>query len=857
MAIKDVTYLRKSGKLSEAYELAKQDMSENPNEWTRMSMFWVLRDFAQNVFIPKQDVQKARVCLNQMRSLLPFMVDDSGAGERAFKKILKQLQQNADLIKSACELSKSDPTAAYNNIVNTVGCSGEFIDESLHEDFGWIIYRYIKADGDKFKSTKVRGLLRDYILLSNDRPSMLHSMILNYALNYSKNHLDFSLYRFLKMWGIKNLRSEDFNKGSADGHNIPSLVSRICKALIDYNADFDIQEFIDSFEERRQTEVLDYLRQNIFWKLMNFQKSNDTNTLFTTFEEYARKYSVFSGTHWHSEILRIANRFYTDDNSYSFFSFTKYWFGSGNFLDEDWNKKRLEDGTEYPSLVVKTAKRCYDALKNNTQLRSDLENVRWLKAIYKGIYEHDSNDDWSIRNYAILCKWSDNLDEAIDVYKKLLLDMGEKYYLWAELADCVTSDNFVRIGLLLKSLKLEHNENFLGEIHISLAKAWIEEGYGINAKKELDLYVKHRKEKGWNISEEYQHVLSNLANTLFSKQENLNDYIQRAEDFVYDKLDWKDYVLTDRWTFNDVERCCFYDGVSTSFSVKIKRFPILKGCQVGDVISWRCNVSSETIPDPNSSAWLKKTITKTTINPLLVKINQQEKWSTLPFKYGVIDYINTEKHVLHIITQDNIQIFCPVDKHNYNVGEFVCFRQYEKEQKNEKVTCAANVKPCSKKEALSNMPTRVVVVDEVNDSKKVFHVVLGPNKISDIVKYSETNIRPQIGDFLRIIYYIKKSKEGKKRIKFLDIQTSDVGCNGVKGTVSGRLSLKYRDDRDGDYSIPDFAFLGNFYIHRRLLRKYNITTDCELTAKVVLGGDNKWKVYDLELQNDSKESSDE
>lgn len=852
MAVKDVTILRKSGKLIEAYKLAKQELSEDPNQWTRMSMFWVLRDLAQSVFIPKHDVQKARACLSQMHSLLPLMVDDSGAGEKALKNLLKQLQPNADLIKSASELSKSDPTTAYNNVVSAIGSKGESIDKSLHEDFGWIIYRYIKADGDKLKSTKVRGLLRDYILLSNDRPSMLHSMILNYALNYSKSHLDFSLYNFLKMWGIENLRSEDFNDGWVDGHNIPSLVSRICKALIDCNADFDIKEFIDSFDKRRQTEVLEYLRQNFFWKLMNLQKSNDTSTLFTTFEEYARKYSAFSGTHWHSEILKIANRFYSDDNSTRFFSFTKCWLGNGNFLDEDWKKEKSEDGTEYQSLVVKTAKRCYAALKNNTQLRSDLENVEWLKALYKCIYERDSNDDWSIRNYATLCKWSGNIDEAIDVYKKLLLDMGEKYYLWAELADCITSDNFVRTGLLLKSLKLEHNEDFLGEIHISLAKAWVEEGYGINAKNELDLYVKHREEKGWNISEECQRILNNLSNISSSKQENLNQYIRRAEDFVYDKFDWKDYVLTDKWTFNDVERCSFYDGESISFSVKIKRFPILRKCQVGDVISWRCKVSSETISDPNFSAWLKRTITKTTINPLLAKRSQQKRWSTLPLKYGVIDYINIEKHVLHIITQDNVKVFCPVGKHNYDIGEFVSFRQYEKEKKDEKVTCAADVKPCSKDEALPNMPTRIVVVDDVNDSKKLFHVVLGLNKVSDIVKYSETNIRPQIGDFLRIIYYIKTSKEGKKRIKFLDVKTSDVGCSGVKGTVTGRLSLKYRDD----HSAPDFAFLKDFYVHRNLLRKYNITTDCELTAKVVLGGDNKWKVYDLELPNGSKESSD-
>ena len=75
----------------------------------------------------------------------------------------------------------------------------------------------------------------------------------------------------------------------------------------------------------------------------------------------------------------------------------------------------------------------------------------------------------------------------------------------------------------------------------------------------------------------------------------------------------------------------------------------------------------------------------------------------------------------------------------------------------------------------------------------------------------------------------------------------DTGCNGVKDTVTGRLKLKYRDGNFDSDDEPDFAFIEDFYVHRRLLKKYNITNDCDVVAKLVLGGDNKWKVYDLEL----------
>ena len=68
----------------------------------------------------------------------------------------------------------------------------------------------------------------------------------------------------------------------------------------------------------------------------------------------------------------------------------------------------------------------------------------------------------------------------------------------------------------------------------------------------------------------------------------------------------------------------------------------------------------------------------------------------------------------------------------------------------------AKVEPCTSDEALQFMPNRIVVVDDVNSSKKIFHVVLGHGKVSDVVRFDQTEIRPNIGDYLRISYCIKK-----------------------------------------------------------------------------------------------------
>ena len=58
--------------------------------------------------------------------------------------------------------------------------------EEFHDNFeDGIMYRYIKAEEKNVSSVEIRSLMRDYMNLSNERPSMLHSTFLNFALKSS------------------------------------------------------------------------------------------------------------------------------------------------------------------------------------------------------------------------------------------------------------------------------------------------------------------------------------------------------------------------------------------------------------------------------------------------------------------------------------------------------------------------------------------------------------------------------------------------------------------------------------------------------------------------------------------------
>ena len=775
-----------------------------------------------------------------MEELLPNMIDDNGAGYRACQILNKLILPNIDEVKQISDLSKTNPNEAYQEITKRFGADAKQLDSKLHEDFGWIVYRYMKANSEQLTAIQIRSLLRDYMQLQNERPSLLHSMILNYALNFSKDHFDFSFYKFFMLWGAKNLRYDDYQEGRAEGHDIPSLTSRICKVIIESNEVFDVQEFVAQFD--RQDLIIENLRQSYFWRLMNLQKKSRLEDLFNEFTNYADNYSVLGPSHWHSEILKIANRFMIDENATKFLSFITQWDGLGNFKNEDWLKETNDEGKEFPSLAENSAKKCFEIIKATEKKSIPDTTLTWLKGLYKKVMDKNLEDDWNVRNYATICVWCGQIEEAITLYKSLLLHNGEKYYLWAELANLLSSSNDLSIGLLLKAKKIEKNEDFLGDIHLSLASLWQKEGYGVIASEELDAYASHRKEKGWAFSDRYHELLTNIVSGLdASTKVDFDLYISKAEDYVYGDFDWVDFVITDKWASENIERCNLFDGNETTICIKTKSFPVLEKAKAGDIFQFKCNTIEENQQD-TSSQMHRMVMGKKTI-PLIARKSEKEPWSLLPIKYGVIDYVNESKRVLHIITQDSKEIFFEYNGDPLQVDSYVKFREYEDKRKEGTRICAADVEPCSSDEALQFMPSRIVVVDEVNIAKNLFHVVLGPGELSDVVRFDQTDIRPSIGDFLRISCCIKKNKDGKKRIKFLNIQTSEVGCKGLKGTVTGRLELKYR----GCEEEPNFAFIKDFYVHRNLLKKYNITHNCEVVASIVLGGDDKWKVYDLDV----------
>lgn len=842
--------LRREGRLDEARQKAEELLrQDNRDQDIWKAYAWTLID------ICKREQQRGNVegahQISDYLSGLRFNTTYDKFAETLVKKI-QQLKLTVNpfftQIQEAKELSQNGDNDRAWEILRQLAVDGH-LPEEAHESYGWIIYRYLRDHISTLNSVEVRTQLRDYINLKHERPSNLHSQILNFALNYAKQGDNFKLVSFLRLWGPDNLRDSDFDDSRGnDGKSIPSLMSRIAREVVNYPLN-EIQEFVELLP-RRKNEFIEMMKEHFFWKFYHNTEGGVSASTWNLFKEYLAFFPEAPASSSHSKVLGFAERVMKDNDIGRFYDFFRQW-NPEKLRDVDWKEEKGNNGEIYKPLAVKCLKKVQEAIESLSD--EQIGDLQWLIDLYGTAVEKFPDDDWNIRSKALLHLRAGQLAEAKDIYKGLCLKMGEKYYIWSEFADC-WKDMEVKIALLCKALSLEKNENFIGKIRLELARQLIKAKKYENAVVELDQYKKHYTEMGWRVDEEVDTLLGLCSSVTPVKDKNAAFYVENlptAEEHAYADIPYTDMVLVDKWKNDDgKEMMTFVDGDTIEFATNKKRFPTLRNSHVGQV--WRFKLYKDetvkTIPD----VYLRrppKTETIIKYIPLTVAPSEAADWLTLPVKYGYIQHVNTEKKVYHIYSTDSNFVYEHYDEQALEKGNFVFFRQYTKKVKDEKKYFFKEITQCDETEGLALFKCRIVAVDDVNTRKQLFHFVLGPKLISGILHFNQTELRPSIGDFIKIHYYVRKIEDKKhpghekKVVEVLKAEATDeVNSNLVKD-IEGRLVLKYRSHYDdGD---PDFAFIGDYYVHKTILDKYRIDSDCDVKAKAVYSDEGRWKVFKI------------
>lgn len=856
---KDLSGIEKLNKLNNALAIARNLYSEEPkDEWIQKAFAWVLIDLCK-YFIADKNLNQAVVYFKELNTI-DFYDEEDSIIENQKNFLRPMIDVNYSEIQKAEELSKNgknkEALAILKNLI-----SQNRLTELHHESYGWIIYRYIKAEESNLSSVEVRTFLKVYMNLKNERPSMLHSMILNFGLNYSKDHQDFNLYNFFKLWNPSNLRGEDKANQHFNGKDIPSLIARIFREFIDKDLEIEIDYLIENVRfnswERgfsSSQKVLELLREPIFWTLFTLHKESKQSELWNAFNKYNQSFSKYEKSKWHSEILSLAERFMQENEEWRFLEFFKKW-NPENLLEEDWKETKKDDKV-YKPLAIKCLKKAFEIVKSQNKEFTE----SWLLPIYSKAVMLFPNDEWLLREKALLLIKNKEFEKAISIYRKLVLELGDKSYIWSEFSSCFINDNDLKIGMLSKAIQLEKNEDYLGDIHLELAKMFFDNGSIENCLIELNLYKLHREQKGWKISELYSEISNRVKNQSTSLKDNkaiYEKYIPFAEQFAFKEIEWIEAIMIDKWKNDEgKERVAFTNGKSIEFSFGIKRFGLLKQSSLGKVYKFKLH-KQEIIKEVDSPiAWMGKTIiTEHKYIPLIVEESEKPDWSIFDDIHAVIDYINIEKKMIHAISAENKEVFFPQDKIQLQIGDFITAKYFTKKVKDEARIELKNIKKIDKAIGVKYFPKIIAIIDGVNGEKNLFHFV-GNTKVQGIIKFSETNIIPKEGKFLEICYASKLDKKHNQTIiKPIEIRETDELNPNLLKSVKGNLELKYKiGGRTFDYSDlgeneltnikPDFGFVDDFYVPKSVLIDNNITTNCSISATAIFSGD-KWKIVAL------------
>ena len=825
----------KLNKLNGALDISRELYSvDSSDEWVQKAFAWVLIDLCK-FYVAERNLKQAGICFNELNSIdFQGYEDDLIKNQKNFLR--PKIDNNYSEVQKAEELSKNgNHQEALANFKNLI--SQNRLTQLHHESYGWIIYRLIKTEESNLSSVEVRTFFRDYMNLKNERPSMLHSMILNFALNYSKTHSDFKFYNFFLLWKPENLRYEDLRDGrNQNGDKIPSLISRICREFVNSNTEVNIEDFLSRINLDKET-VLDFFRETFFWNIFNAHKENMFSDLWNLFEQYNANYSKHGQSKWHSEILNIAERFMKENDEWRFLNFFKNW-NPENLRTDDWKETKKDEHT-YKPLATKAIKKAFEVLKTQTSK----QNLSWLIQPYEKAINLFPDDEWLLREKALLHFKNNELELAIKIYKQLVLELADKHYVWQEFSDCIISNNSLKIGMLSKALSLEKNEDFLGDIHLDLAKVLIEENLLENALVELEAYKKHREIKGWKLSAIFDELHKNanaVKLSLKGNRELHEKYISLAENFVYADFDWTEVVLVDKWKDDKgKERLTFTDGKTIDFTIGKNRFEVLKQSELGQIFKFKLHKQEIKKEVENRFySFGRNVIIEYKYIPLIAEKTEKKHWEILNDTFAVVDYINKEKNIIHAVTTDNKEVFFHQTKPELQIGDFLTAKSYIKKIKDESRTELRNIQKIDKGSVISKFQTQIAIVDGVNEQKQLFHFVIS-SKLQGIVKYTDTKLRPKEGDFIKLSFATKTDKDKKLRLKILSIELTEEVNPNLRKDIAGLLEVKYKNSDDfedeDDYEICSGYYTENDFktaINKEFFYRFNQYPTQEIVSEI-------------------------
>lgn len=216
---------RREGALEDAYQMALELMQKPAvDDWDRRALAWCCIDLIKRD-VKSGDSSKIEDYRQHLEGI-NAAGDDILGGQIIYA--LSLTTRSGQEVARAKDLSKAGKPLEAARIYRKLIAEGT-ADTDVHTALAWETYKHSKMllSESKENADRVKPVLKEYLRLKAERPSLIHSCMLQLAAGLAANDM-LNMAVFARLWGLENLRPEDYQRFQTDeGKSLPSLAEKV------------------------------------------------------------------------------------------------------------------------------------------------------------------------------------------------------------------------------------------------------------------------------------------------------------------------------------------------------------------------------------------------------------------------------------------------------------------------------------------------------------------------------------------------------------------------------------------------------------------------------------------------------
>lgn len=371
----------------------------------------------------------------------------------------------------------------------------------------------------------------------------------------------------------------------------------------------------------------------------------------------------------HSLMLRQALRL-TKSEQLKMLPFLRLW-NPDQFNDEDFDRQTGKDGKTYPSLIEQVVQ----AASAEAAQSERADDRHFILPHVQTAMKRFPDNIWLKFNLTKLLRGMGRIDEALKLAVEFAREKASEYWAWELIGDLVPNDIDLRRSCYAKALSYSQDDDFAGKLRLKFADL-LEESHPAEARFEAERMIAHRARAGYSIPREAQSLVERLAavTPITTDRAFYGSLSDAAEALLFSHLPWTDACLGDVFTIEG------RDGQKPRRRrrIYVKASPIAIELSLPD--------SHPDIRRLAEGTPVKLQFETSKVEPartIIHRISHREDGipvDILPFRVGVIDHINHEKSLIHVIVARGVDATCPTslypEQAEIGTTVAVCLSQY-------------------------------------------------------------------------------------------------------------------------------------------------------------------------------------